>query len=342
MRKSRRAYFRTHRSAKARRAYVKRQQARLRRLRRAAACTALPLGSRIVARVPIANDGPVVVASPDVWVIDRAGGAVSGGTPRGSIVRVDPNANAVTDQVKGVVGGQAAAGFGSIWIPAFAIDMVLRVDTTTREITRLRSGPSDDQGPVGVAITSSAVWVANHHGGTVAELDPATGAVRRSVELVPAGPGGPQNMVAEGNDLWVELAAHDAVARIDIETGTVVQRVSVPGGVCGGVALDDAHLWIASARCGSGRLSSIDRTTGRAAQVADVRRFGNWPNDVASALGSLWVTVDSPSRLLRLDPRTGNVVGSRDLPAESWNIAVGNGALWVRVEGALLRITPQD
>jgi hypothetical protein len=339
MTRARRVYFRSHRSAKQRRAFVARQQTKLRALRKAAACAVLPAGSRVVATVRIPTDGPAVVGGDAVWVVDRESGQQNAdGTPKGSIFRVNALSTAVTDQIPGVVGASAAFGFGSVWLGAFQFNSVFRVGTATRQVSRLQSGPSDDEGPEGVATTAKGVWVANHHAGTVAELDPSTGAVRRSLQVVPPGPRGPQDMVADGAELWVGLAGANAVAQIDTSTTSVFRRITVRGGACGGVAYDATHVWMAGGACGTQTVSALDRETG---QVAEVATTGT-PIDVAVAFGSLWVVTDAPQRLLRVDPATRRVVGSLDLPATPWNIAVGPGALWVRVEGLLLRVVPQD
>jgi DNA-binding beta-propeller fold protein YncE len=145
-------------------------------------------------------------------------------------------------------------------------------------------------------------------------------------------------MVADGAELWVGLAGANAVAQIDTSTTSVVRRITVRGGACGGVAYDATHVWMAGGACGTQTVSALDRETG---QVAEVATTGT-PIDVAAAFGSLWVVTDAPPRLLRVDPATRNVVGSLDLPATPWNIAVGPDALWVRVEGSLLRVVAQN
>jgi streptogramin lyase len=335
----RRAYFRAHRSASVRRAFVRHQEAMLQSLRRAAACTVIPAGARITATIPIPNDGPAVVAGDAVWVVDSENGAANpDGTPKGSIFRVDTSTDSATDRIGGVAGGAADEGFGAVWAAGFAFNAVYRIDTATHRVTRLASGPSSDEGPNDVAVTATGVWVANHHSGTVAELDPVTGSVVRSLPIVAPGSGGPQNLLVDGNDLWLSVARDNTVLRIDPTTGSIVQRAFVPGGTCGGLAADAGQIWITGGQCGSERLSAIQRQTG---QVADIA-LGGIPVDVASAFGSIWVATLSPSRLVRLDPTTRTVTGSLDLPSSPWAIAAGTDALWVRVDGALLRVGPQN
>jgi hypothetical protein len=336
---ARRAYFRAHRSATVRRAFVRHQEATLQALRRAASCTVIPAGARITATIPIPNDGPAVVAGHAVWVVDRADGAAKpDGTPQGSILRVDTTTDAVTDRIGGVAGGAADEGFGAVWAAGFNFNAVYRIDTATHQVSRLASGPSSDEGPNDVAVTATGVWVANHHSGTIAELDPVTGSIVRSVPIVAPGPGGLQHLLADGSDLWLSVAADNTLLRIDPTTGSIVQRVTVPGGTCGGLAADTTHIWITAGECGSERLSAIQRQTGQVTAIA----LAGIPVDVASAFGSIWVTTISPPRLLRLDPATRTVTGSLDLRSAPWSIEAGTDALWVRVDGSLLSVVPQN
>jgi streptogramin lyase len=138
------------------------------------------------------------------------------------------------------------------------------------------------EGVDAVATTATDVWVTNHHAGTVAELDPRTGAIRKSVRLVDPGTGGPQNLLAERSDLWVEIARDNTLP---------------------------------ASECGDESLSVIDRSTGCAAKVPDASRYGYIPNDVTAAFGSVWVTARRASQLLRVDPATKQVMGPARLAA---------------------------
>lgn len=73
--------------------------------------------------------------------------------------------------------------------------------------------------------------------------------------------------------------------RIDPTTGNVVQRVSVPGGSCGGLAADASQIWITSGECGTERLSTLQRQSGQVANIA----LDGIPVNVATAFGSVWV-----------------------------------------------------
>jgi streptogramin lyase len=63
---------------------------------------------------------------------------------------------------------------------------------------------------------------------------------------------------------------------------------------------------------------------------------------LAVGLGSVWVTLDSPQALVRIDPSTDQVVGEVPLPSAPapFPIRVADGALWVRVRDAVLKFVP--
>jgi hypothetical protein len=104
MRKQRRAFFRAHKNVRARRAFVRRQQAKLRALRKAAACTVAPAGARVVATISIPNSGGLGVGAGSVWAIDRV---------QKGLVRIDPAANGVVAQIPAVVGAATIPPVGS-------------------------------------------------------------------------------------------------------------------------------------------------------------------------------------------------------------------------------------
>lgn len=73
-------------------------------------------------------------------------------------------------------------GEGAVWVPsAIAANALFRVDLATGAVTRIATGPSNDEWPITAAVTPGAVWVGNHHGGTVARVDPRTNAVVASI-----------------------------------------------------------------------------------------------------------------------------------------------------------------
>ena len=359
MESARRAYFRSHRSARARRAFVERQQAKLRALKRAAACRVLSPGAEVVASIPAGGTGGVGVGAGSVWVMDRTSG----------LLRIDPTTNTQVDMIERAFGGAPIVGEGAVWVPSGTpfYDSLLRVDPQAHTFIQIPTGPSADEWPVGAVVTPGAIWVGNHHGGPVVRVDPRTNKV---VATIPwSGPtlGGIYHMATDGSSVWATGTRTTDAAEIDVATNTIVRRIDVPNGTCGGIDVDASSVWVASGydlpyTCWQRQnwgLSRIDRSTARVTRI-DV---GGRPIDVQAGLGSVWAVIDAPQlQLVRIDPRTNTVIGRLRLsdtecrpsagfcPAgeATTALAVGFGSLWLRVNstapgtaGQLLRINPK-
>jgi hypothetical protein len=361
MKSARRAYFRSHRSARARRAFVERQEAKLRALKRAAACRVLPSGAEVVASIPAGGTGGVGVGAGSVWLMDRTTG----------LLRIDPTTNTQIDTIPRVFGGAPVVGEGAVWVPSGTpfYNSLLRVDPQAHTFIQIPTGPSADEWPVGAVVTPGAAWVGNHHGGPVVRVDTRTNEV---VATIPwSGPtlGGIYHMATDGSTVWATGTRTTDAAEIDVATNAIVRRIDVPNGTCGGIDVDAASVWVASGydqpypcwRRPNWGLSRIDRSTGRVTRI-DV---GGRPIDVRVGLGSVWAVVDVPQlQLVRIDPRTNTVVGrlrfagtecrptvvTGACPAgeATTALAIGFGSVWLRVNstvpgtaGRLLRIDPK-
>jgi hypothetical protein len=122
----------------------------------------------------------------------------------------------------------------------------------------------------------------------LARIDTATG----EAEPLPWLPGW-QDFVAAGGAVWASSTRHDALLRLDPDTGEEIERIALAG-TPGALAAGGGAVWaaltqeraVARYHLASGRLTTID--------VAGV------PVDLAFAAGSLWVGVNDPTFETRL------------------------------------------
>jgi len=361
MKSARRAYFRSHRSARARRAFVARQEAKLRALKRAATCRVVPPGAAVVASIPAGGTGGVGVGAGSVWVSDRTSG----------LLRIDPTTNTQVDKFERVFGGAPVVGEGAVWVPSGTpfYNSLLRVDPQAHTFIQIPTGPSADEWPVAAVVTPGAVWVGNHHGGPLVRVDPRTNKV---VATIPwSGPtlGGIYHTATDGSTIWVTGTRTTDAAEVDVAANAIVRRIDVPNGTCGGIDVGASSVWVASGYdqpypCWQRQnwgVSRIDRSTGRVTRID----IGGRPIDVRVGLGSIWAVLDAPKlQLVRIDPARNVVVGRLTLsdtecrptvvagacPAVEYTtaLAVGFGSLWLRVNstmpgtaGRLLRLDPK-
>ena len=257
----------------------------------------------------------------------------------------------------------------------------MRVDIETGTVTQLSTGEltpeitaaelktldSADNYPYAVVATDGAVWVANHHAGSVARFDADTGTLVATIPVLDPGGSGPANLTTDGKRVWATASRSSEIFEIDTATNEVVKTYDVaPEWACGGSTFDGTYVWVTSGhdsadpcdRDDAWSVSRVDPATGEVTHV-DV---GGRPMDVAVGMGSVWVVTDRPHpALVRVDPRTLAVIGRLPLPLTP-NITnpmeIANGAVWVRVvdfwddgttswpgvdpgEPAVLRIEPE-
>jgi hypothetical protein len=286
-------------------------------------------------------DLPLVVSSeldvgvPDLLALKHGGEWLFGmGTPS-TLVRIDPVTGVVDaldlglgESIEGAA-GHAYVG-DSVWVLGGPFrDTLVEVDAATMvEILRIRL---DDDHGIRQQLPSDELWLTTLK--AVRRVDVDAGAVDPPVELEVDPSAGA--LVAHGGAVWVPLPSAARVARIDTTTGEVTTIDTEPGP--GSITAADGTIWVAHSPTAS--VSRIDAPTGKVVGVTDVDIAG----DVASVSAvpaiqatadAVWVIVrfaGSPFRdaIVRLDPVTGQIDGSRTIPFPSNTWEARDGELWV-------------
>ena len=173
-------------------------------------------------------------------------------------------------------------GYGAVWLPdpELAGDYsLLRASANTRG----GSNVSFDAGCINVEIGEAGLWCwlqQQDGGGTLAQIDPSSGAVLERKELT-------FDLVqfAVGSDsLWVLDQQHDAVWEIDASNG-VVRNVVPVGRSPEAVVVSEGAVWVANG--GERSVSRVDTET-LDVRVIDV---GGVPDWLAATADSVWVRV---------------------------------------------------
>jgi hypothetical protein len=223
------------------------------------------------------------------------------------------------------------------------------------------NAPGPDTFPLGLAGADGVVWVAS--GGNIGFppmigtlSDPSADAGVATLALVRAGTAPPYEVtgkvtigkagdigvVAAFGDAWVLRPALDEVIRIDGSSLTKVASIPVPHP--SGAAADDSSLWVMSME---GTLTRIDPATSQVVASIDTgvpadRGFENdgalppkSPNNgvpatgVAVGDGSVWVR--GGGRLIRVDPATNSVQATIDVGGTIEGLAAGDSNVWISV-----------
>jgi len=276
-----------------------------------------------------AREYPVAeyAAFGSVWVL------VQGITSR--LERINPRTNRVTgsmslgygeasgnDQARGTI---AAAG-GSLWVPEFFYNTVLRINPSRMVITRhVRVGRS----PTSVVAAAGAVFVSDWHGEKVVRIDPRT---NRVVASIPVGDpndfsGGPFYLTYTARHVWASVPDAERLVEIDPTSNRVVAHHRDAAAYnCGRLDPAPGAMWIDDSDC-SNNFSRYDLQTNRVTKTVTIP-FATCLLGMAVFHGYLWTaeSVRQPSgdctsgALVRRNLRTGAVLG---------RIRVGVGAFEV-------------
>src|SRR5260221_4843347 len=192
----------------------------------------------------------------------------------------------------------------AIWVADFSADKVLKIDPATGKIVdNINTGA-----PEGVLSVGGAIWVTNHHEGSVTRLDATTDKPIGTVVVGLRDSGGPQELVEGAGSVWTDESNTSEVIRMDPATGAVQAHILMPGDFvpCGGIAASAAAVWVTGCH-ETNTMVRIDPTTN--AVVADIR-LGNFSQDPLVIDGFLWVAVGGDGdrhELERINPTTNLV-----------------------------------
>jgi glutamine cyclotransferase len=156
----------------------------------------------------------------------------------------------------------------------------------------------------GVSYDGQHVWFAS--GDKLNALDPATGKTIRSINVAAHA-----GTAFDGRHFY--QLAEDRIQKIDPESGRVVATIPAPGGGGdSGMAWAEGSLWIGQYR--SRKIHQIDPETGDILRTIESNRF---VTGVTWVDGELWHATweGDESELRRIDPGTGEVVESLEMPA---------------------------
>ena len=144
-----------------------------------------------------------------------------------------------------------ATGLGSLWALQADGRTLLEIDPTTGRATRRASLPAPATGPVDVAVSRSAVWVADARNQTVTRFDDA-----HSTLTSIAVPGGPRGLTIHGDDVWIAGFGDHTLTRVNARSARVVGKPLTVGLNPTALAVTDRSVWTANA--GDNTLTRVD------------------------------------------------------------------------------------
>ena len=248
-----------------------------------------PGTNTVVAHVSIPSGQPArSAAGPEgegLWHLPYSGSA---------LYRIDPATNRVVAEATppGENCCVPSVGAGSVWVPK-AEDGIYRVDASSGQVVAHIPIAQFE----GAMFAFGSLW--GKSGGDVFRLDPATNSIVGRIPVAGLTDTYPWMTVAAGS-VWATVG--NKIARIDPTTSTVA-LIAVPGTASFITSTDDA-VWVAG-QSQSGlyvysKLWRIDPTANKV--TAALTLPSGDIGDLAVGAGSLWITLFSKDRLLRIQP----------------------------------------
>ena len=155
----------------------------------------------------------------------------------------------------------------------------------------------------GVTYDGERVWFAS--GEKLNALDPASGKSEHSLNVAAYA-----GTAFDGEHLY--QIAENRIQKVDPKTGRVLGSIPAPGGSNSGLAWAEGSLWVGQYR--DRKIVQIDPHTGAILRTIESNRF---VTGVTWVDGELWhgTWEGEESELRRVDPQTGKVLESVEMPA---------------------------
>jgi DNA-binding beta-propeller fold protein YncE len=285
-------------------------------------------GSGPTVSPPVAIGKPplrIAAGSEKIWVLSE---------PEGTLTRIDAETDRIMgapiDLGKGVAA--VAVGGGSVWVTNARSGELLRIDDETARVTqRIKIG--GHPGPI--AYGGGRVWVADTEGAGITAVNTKGGrAVRRDLAPHTA----PLRLAAGAGGLWVSVAEHGTVRRVDMSSFAVGKPIPA-GRRPTGITVADGLVWVADTRSGS--VTRVDPSL-QAVSGAPIP-VGEHPGGIDAGTSAVWVTTSDADAVRRLSLPSGEPDGGPiAVGPEPGAIAVGTTAVWVvnDGDGSVTRIEP--
>ena len=166
----------------------------------------------------------------------------------GRLLAVDPRSGEVTRTIEHA--GDAGTAFDGTHLYQIAESRIDKIDPATGKVLSSIPVPSDSNS--GLTWAEGSLWVGNHRGRKIHQIDPATGAIQRTIE---------SNRFVTGvtwadGDLWHGTweADESELRRIDARSGEVLESLAMPPGTgVSGLESDGAGLLY----CGGGNSGKV-------------------------------------------------------------------------------------
>jgi hypothetical protein len=188
--------------------------------------------------------------------------------------------------------------------------------------------------------TANVVWFAAQDNGTLRRIDAASGKPLGDPVRFPS----PYRLAGAGGNLWMISSSVSRAAGIDDRAAAPTPRtVDLPNSPYD-VAVGEGAVWVLAQAPGPRQGGSLIAIDPGSARVRDQRSGTASLDGLATGHGSVWVLAESGAVLRKVSPDTLNTVREIPVGAGSSAVVADSAAVWVANgdQGRLLRVDPRS
>jgi virginiamycin B lyase len=231
----------------------------------------------------------------------------------------------------GTVADWVAVTSDGVWVGSKKPNAVKHVDPDTNQVTgvELTGDPC-----AGLAADTQSLWVPLC--GPKPKLAKVDLKTHTLVQTFNVGPAGPEGSIAVGaGSVWLITDKKGSLAKIDPDSGSIIQTVHVPPGSYNPI-FSDGRVWVTRA-AGSG-ITSVDATTGK---ILGHFATGPHPRFGTAGGGAVWSLNQGDGSLSRIDIAGQAPVVTRQLhtPGAGGDIKYADGRIWTTMMKTPLTVT---
>jgi len=223
----------------------------------------------------------------------------------------------------------------AVWVAATKPNSLQRIDPATNTVVSKIDLPAEACS--GLAFGFGSIWVPLC--AKVPSLARVDAVKNKITATLPVGPADPEGSIAvSGDSVWIVTDKKGTLARIDPNTGTVRQKISVPPGSFNPL-FSDGVVWITG--FDTSVLTAVDAVTGKVLASIPV---GPKPRFLTAGAGSVWTLNQGDGTVSRVDEKSRKLTATITvgIPGIGGDIAYGADSAWATVfDVPLTRIDSQ-
>jgi len=238
-----------------------------------------------------------------LWVTTVASGDLGAPSDNDAVSRIDLQSGKVVATIKMSRGPMSVAFTPeALWVVNFGMtgDTVVRIAPQTNQIVGdpIQTG----RAPLSLAVGEGSLWIANHDIHTITRIDLATNQVVANITV----PSEPHRVAYGEGAVWVANWHTNSVTRIAPQTNQIVGEPIPIGHHAGNMVAGLGSVWVTSDYRspvdGAPEDVVLVRIDPQTNQVVETIPLGGHPIDVEIAGGAVWVSVQGPNKLVRINP----------------------------------------